>query len=158
MKVVFLDIDGVLNTERFINIQKKELGGIYDRTMNLNFDPICMKNLKKIIELTGTKIVISSTWRKSKESNGIHWKAILQNFRQYKIDENVIIGITPFIDFGTRGEEIKEWINEHKVEKFAIIDDLDNEKVDNISKNHLILCNSYWGIRDNDVEKVIEIL
>lgn len=54
MKVIFLDIDGVLNV---ISQGHDEYGGI--------FHPHLVENLKTIIEATGARIVISSSWRKS---------------------------------------------------------------------------------------------
>ena len=62
-KVIFLDIDGVLNTER----KAKE---VYDNN-NLDshdefgrlFDENALYWLNKIIDETGAEIVISSSWR-----------------------------------------------------------------------------------------------
>lgn len=61
-KIIFLDIDGVLNTERQ-----------HDRCVNEGitpvdgfgyaFDPIAVANLKRIVEETGADIVISSSWK-----------------------------------------------------------------------------------------------
>ena len=61
-KIIFLDIDGVLNHEtgyRNGNCKPYELNGhIYE-----TFDPTSKELLNKLIELTGADIVISSTWR-----------------------------------------------------------------------------------------------
>ena len=62
MKVVFLDVDGVLNTSKtfervyhsFKNTGKKEL----------EIDLFRLEYLKRIIEETNSKIVLSSTWRR----------------------------------------------------------------------------------------------
>jgi len=54
MKVIFLDIDGVLNV---IPQGHDKYGGI--------FHPEFVENLRTIIEATDAKIVISSTWRMS---------------------------------------------------------------------------------------------
>ena len=51
-KIVFLDVDGVLHS-------------IFARTESQLFRSDCLKRLKKIIEQTGAKIVLSSSWRKS---------------------------------------------------------------------------------------------
>jgi histidinol phosphatase-like enzyme len=52
MKVIFLDIDGVLNSEEFLKKNKNEA---IDRN-NVSI-------LKKIIDKTGAFIVMSSAWR-----------------------------------------------------------------------------------------------
>lgn len=49
MKVIFLDIDGVLNTDRYLKILKKQNGGVSYYGMEFNFDPRAMRNLKEII-------------------------------------------------------------------------------------------------------------
>ena len=54
MKVIFLDIDGVLNV---ISQGHDEYGSLFHK----HFED----NLRYIIEQTGAKIVISSTWRMS---------------------------------------------------------------------------------------------
>lgn len=54
MKIIFLDIDGVLNV----------IGQGHDE-YGQTFHPHLVDNLKRIIDETGAKIVISSTWRHS---------------------------------------------------------------------------------------------
>lgn len=55
MKVIFLDIDGVLNVE---NNGRDEFGRV--------FNPDYSENLKTIIDQTSAKIIISSAWRHKK--------------------------------------------------------------------------------------------
>ncbi len=55
MKIIFLDIDGVLNV--CYNGAHDEYGQA--------FHPHFVENLKKIVDETGAKIVVSSSWRKS---------------------------------------------------------------------------------------------
>lgn len=54
IKVIFLDVDGVLNSDRTV---RKTQGG-YTFVDNRQ-----MKNLKHIINMTGAKVVLSSDWR-----------------------------------------------------------------------------------------------
>jgi hypothetical protein len=54
MKVIFLDIDGVLN----VNHRERD---DYGSAFHDNF----VENLKRIIDSTGAKIVVSSSWRQS---------------------------------------------------------------------------------------------
>jgi hypothetical protein len=66
MNIIFLDIDGVLNSHR-------KLKEVYERThkphsgYNYPFDEICLSNLKVLVELTNSKLVITSSWRKDKK-------------------------------------------------------------------------------------------
>lgn len=115
MKVIFLDIDGVLN----VYPQGRD---DYGSLFHSHF----VDNLKDIIDQTGAKIVISSTWRFS----GLSIMKEMWNIRNLPGE---VIGITP--DFmhqtGTslqRGKEILSWINDWessngKIENYVIIDD-----------------------------------
>ena len=64
MKVIFLDIDGVLVCYDSVDktAEKPKLP-IDPETHMHNFHKPCVKNLNKIIEATGAKLVLSSTWR-----------------------------------------------------------------------------------------------
>ena len=54
MKVIFLDVDGVLNSQQLF--EKCE----DDQLISVDEDNI--KNLKTIVDATGAKIVLSSSW------------------------------------------------------------------------------------------------
>lgn len=107
MKVLFLDVDGVLNT--YGN------GSLY--TLNKNK----MHMLSYIIKQTKAEIVISSTWRldpfaMSRLSKRLNYK----NARIY--------GVTPRSPTGFRGQEIRSWLREHpEVSKYCILDDDDDD-------------------------------
>jgi predicted mannosyl-3-phosphoglycerate phosphatase (HAD superfamily) len=51
MKIIFLDIDGVLNNYNTLG-------------EGLNWESNAVKILKRIIKETGAKVVLSSTWRR----------------------------------------------------------------------------------------------
>ena len=59
---LFLDFDGVLNATNYAKLLRKEGIDHYDE-FGAMFDPQTINNLKYIIEYTGCKIVLSSTWR-----------------------------------------------------------------------------------------------
>ena len=75
MKVIFLDIDGVLNCQQaYINGSCEYVDGPGFKYQK--FYPPSKELLNKLIEETGAKVVISSSWRK----DGLHrmqeiWKA-----------------------------------------------------------------------------------
>ena len=91
MKVIFLDIDGVLNTSQTFIKRKHiwETTGIW----TLEIDEFRVEYLKRIIDRTGAEVVLSSTWKKDFENiDGkivpIHEKGVaLQNvLRKYGIE------------------------------------------------------------------------
>ena len=115
MKVIFLDIDGVLNV----------CYGEYDK-YGQEFHPLFVDNLRLIIEATGAKIVISSSWRMS----GLQ---TMKDMWKYRNLPGEIIDITPDgwvlykkglvpQDYD-RGHEIKYWLEHNEVENYVIIDD-----------------------------------
>ena len=53
MKVIFLDIDGVLNCKNTPNPRK----------FPYIVDPKLLKRFKRLLQCTGAKVVLSSTWR-----------------------------------------------------------------------------------------------
>lgn len=108
-KVIFLDIDGVLNV---IPQGFDRYGGIFHQ----NF----VDNLKWIIEETSADIVISSTWRLMGFDE-------LLNMWRYRDLPGRVIGITPNRGISVyRGEEICLWLSENKVDRYVIIDDDDD--------------------------------
>ena len=115
-KIMFLDIDGVLNHEtgyRNGNCKPYEMNGhIYEA-----FDPTSKELLNKLIELTGADIVISSSWR----SDGL---GAMQELWSHENMLGEVIGITPSLPavfsasldcLGStsmpRGIEIDAWLN-----------------------------------------------
>jgi hypothetical protein len=114
MKVIFLDIDGVLN----VTMQKRdEFGSL--------FHPQFEDNLKRIVTNTDAKIVITSTWRYSGLSE-------MQRMWKHRDLAGEVIDITPDLDriegySIPRGVEIKYWLdNTKELESYVIIDD-DND-------------------------------
>jgi len=104
VKVIFPDIDGVLNTRKTV----ERWGG------GIGIDEILAQRFSRLQHATGTGVVLSSTWRLSR-----NWKA---NMRR-----NGVIGIidrTPDLRDQSRGEEIQAWLDAHpRVQVYAILDD-----------------------------------
>lgn len=162
-KVIFLDIDGVLNTKWWYtqmdsNTHKDKYG--------YAFDPKAVANLKRIIEETGADIVISSSWK----CFGLSQMEDMWNERNLP---GKIIDITPNsvsdelllnadIDsiemFHIRGEEIKEWLSKHgkRISNYVIIDDMDNMLPE--QQSYFVQTNPEVGITKEDSEKAINIL
>lgn len=129
MKVLFLDFDGVLNSEtsflyeshRRSRDREHGVGGPVNETLSLH----CCAALREVlIKYPDLKIVLSTTWRTMFDLNWLKAK-----LAEYKIDSDRVIGKTPVDhDFFRRGIEIQMWLNEHpEVTHYVIIDDNDWE-------------------------------
>ena len=162
-KVIFLDIDGVLNTKWWYtqmdrNTPKDKYG--------YAFDPRSVANLKKILDETGADIVISSSWK----SLGL---SELEEMWQERGLPGKLIGITPNsvsdemllnadLDhmelFSIRGMEIKEWLSKNgkRISHYAIIDDMDNMLPE--QQSHFVKTDPEIGITKENANQVIAIL
>lgn len=140
MKVLFLDIDGVLNSaqsarfwhrNRDQKLWENELYEGWEGSLKgylaQEFCPIACQNLTMILEeLSDLKIVVSSTWRIGETVESL--KKIL-SFSD--LVSNAIISTTPVHRDDPRGLEIQAWLDEHKnhgkvneqVSHFVIVDD-----------------------------------
>lgn len=149
-KIIFLDIDGVLNV---IPEEHDEFGGCFHK----HFED----NLRWIIEQTGAKIVISSTWRFSGLS-------VMQEMWKHRALAGEVIDITPHIGICKRGYEIQEWIenNKDKIQSYCIIDD-DTDMLPHQmkffvktsgNKNHPDCIDIGYGLTKKCAKKVVKIL
>lgn len=154
IKVIFLDIDGVLNSRK------------YDRTrdyaQNTNIDETRLPLLKEIVAETGAKLVLSSTWRehwsenpKDCDESGAYLNACFAKFGLK------IYGKTPIFERNTlRKDEIEAWLRTtgEEIESFAIIDDC-SFGWDNLA-DRLVKTSAYvwFGLEKEHVQKAISLL
>lgn len=163
IKIIFLDIDGVIATPETIT----------DCSWGLTFAKQLL--LKQIIDHTRAKIVLSSSWR---TNNLITTKEYMKSAGFILVDE--IIGITirayHYIEKGIhlsipRGVEIQQWIDTNihsnngkewarkelgKDWNYIILDDNSDMLLEH--KDHFIQCNSLIGLTLEHVEQAIKIL
>lgn len=149
MKVIFLDIDGVLNTIDTFKRRKK----IYKKTRVLipRLDFYRIRYLKEIVKRTDAKIVITSSWRKYKSD----MRELESIFELFNLK---IYGVTIVDKNGIRGNEIIDFLNKHNVETFVILDD---ESCDLIGlEEYLIKTKDYWqaGLLKEHIDIAIDIL
>lgn len=162
-KIIFLDIDGVLNNEVFVNSfweilkqlkmkrpEAKELHKIVMRDDYGNlFCPTACNMLKWLVESTEAKIVISSTWRMSGLSE-------MQNMWKHRGLAGEVIDITPVMMSRERGEEIAQWLSKNEHEEYVILDD-DADMLEE-QKNNFVQQDFRYGLTFDDTLKAIRIL
>ncbi len=150
MKVIFLDIDGVLNSAIY--------DAERDRSKLSYIDKTRLPLLKQIVDATNAKIVLSSTWRE-------HWNRSCE-----LCDDNGKYLNDCFAEFGLsiydktpdpklhsdRDEEIREWLlTQRDVENYVILDDT-YYNWGNL-KDHFVKTSMYFG-RGLESRHVLEAL
>lgn len=138
MKVIFLDFDGVLNSLRtMVGFKGKPSWPLTERhelsSYHPNLDPVAVGLLKRTVEETGAKIVVSSTWRLSSSLRNFH---TIFDYYDWNTAE-IVIGVTGQVKFDDpseysrhgRGTECLQWIElwnktkNDKIEDYVCIDD-----------------------------------
>lgn len=155
MKVIFLDIDGVLNTPSSESRCGEYIGIDDDKT----------KMLAEIVKRTNAEIVLVSTWKK-------YWRKEeklkpLQDYSATYLDEKLkkfgIKATDKTKDksdgkYLSRGEGILEYIERNKVEKCVILDDFQFDYDGCDLTDYLIKTKQTEGLTKAQAEKACEIL
>ena len=153
MKILFLDFDGVMVTDRY-QAQLTATNSPLRDDYGAKFDPVCVENLRRIIDSTDADIVVISTWKMEMELDGIQkmWDA-----RQLP---GKVIGVTPDIDPIHRGDEVQAWLDANPgAVRYAIIDDTPFLNFFNEEQlPHLFKVDERTGLDEKTVTKVIELL
>lgn len=151
MKVIFLDVDGVLNSNDYMEYtSKNNVKGILEE-----IDPKKIDMLKQVLNITGAKIVVSSSWRNIRKFEKLRELFFLYGIR---LDEKI-----PLIG-NNRGLEIKQYLKEHaNIEQYIILDDEVFDSFDEELTNNLILTKedqndtSYGeGLQFKHINQIIE--
>lgn len=146
IKVIFLDVDGVLNSRK---TTRRTAGGyVFVGSRQV-------KNLKHIIKETGAKVVLSSDWRYDRED-----PAYNRDFLELK-DELLRYGIrfygfTPELPSAHRGAEIDQWLNNHEEVCGSVI--LDDRADIEPNKDHWVRTTMSHGLGVKETEDAIRIL
>lgn len=164
MRVLFLDIDGVLNNPGTYSVAapwRREP----DELIRVPVDPVCMARLNRLVAETDAKIVISSSWRLF-----TRFEDLGPALKRYGLVADVI-GETPDLvndpvwleawrtregapfayERIERGMEIGEWLQGHpEVTTFAILDDCSDMSD---LKDRLVLTDPVVGLDDPDVAR-----
>ena len=165
-KIIFLDFDGVLNTEHYQSLLQYQ-GKSWQDEYGAFFDPNAVKQLKRIIDATGADIVIESSWKYL----GLDAMKELWEIRNLP---GRVIDITPSsvsdeylsnVDLDNldasmlhcKGIEIASWLAEQTEDiRYVIIDD--EYVILESQLPHFILTNPYEGITEEQANMSILIL
>lgn len=151
-KVIFLDIDGVLNNTNYA--QQKHIKYFYRSEAYMDMSNV--EQLRRIQSATGAKIVISSSWRRYMS---------LDEFMVMfaKIGVYNVIGMTNPDYKLTRGEQINEYVKKHDIRTFVVLDDglLIRREFDVVPKRvakRFVRVSQLYGLTKEDADDAIRVL
>lgn len=152
MKIIFLDVDGVLNI-------MSDSYRTFMKPRGQHIEPHLVQRLNYLIEKTEAKVVISSSWRHDMED--LEKQLTEQGFKYWED----VIGKTGHDPEGWRGNEIKEWLrnyDEHKIEAFCVLEDepidICGKYCNAIQAYYVVQTDINEGLSNNDVKRAIYIL
>ena len=165
IKVIFLDIDGVLNSEKLVD--KLYNSGIKEWSEDDVYNFIDEEIINKLVDFCNeykVKIVITSSWRHFYFDDTIKY---FQEKRNKKLHPLIpyIIGQTPRLykekeNGGSeqlcRGDEIQYYIETYHIENYVILDD-DSDMLDS-QLEHFVQTDYKYGLLDKHFEQMKNIL
>lgn len=151
-KIIFLDIDGVLNYDSWFRGRFVGGEGLYADELEAATDPACVQRLNMIVQQTGALVVLSSSWRHSApweetaqalvERRGFCGTMIGRTPLNGDVDRRPVSEVDPrvFMRFQgrrpkaaelqsrvyPRGYEIQQWLDSNPPCHFVILDDDDD--------------------------------
>ena len=138
MKLLFLDIDGVMTTDE----------GMINNEKLYSFSSSCVEVLNKILSSNNVRIILTSSWRTVFD--------VEKQCRIFKENDVVQLPMGQIKDLGYkhRNLEIKSYLENRKVEGFVILDDM---QIDGFDDN-FILIDPRNGLSEEHIERVNEML
>lgn len=177
MNVVFLDVDGVLNSESYaLKLEERHRALGHEDPARPKRETTCdcfklyhqidrdaVARVNRLVAVTASKIVISSSWRKRFDPPELE-RILVEHGLVAEI-----IGVTPdghvspemLIVYGAlermyRGYEIDFWLRKHpEVDRFVILDDGSDMAM---HKNRLVQTDCEEGLLDDHVELAIRVM
>lgn len=160
MKVIFLDVDGVLNSMAYFKTNEGRRNEISE---------FHLEKLSKIYKTCDAHIVLSSTWRDLNNEYNIEcyqmWNYLVDSLSRYGMK---IMSRTPIINHN-RPLEIKTWLD-NRVDKddiqfVSLDDDFSKESYDKYGIGDCLVKTRFFcdkvdegGLQDEHVDKAIKIL
>jgi histidinol phosphatase-like enzyme len=163
MKIIFLDIDGVLNSDVYdqSDYYKKATAGmsgyeVIEKAHHLQLDPDAIKLMNELVERSGAEVVLSSTWREKYTPEQMT-DMLKGRGATFKISASTPILFGKLSSRIPRGKEIGEYLFKLKEwpESFVIIDDHDDMLK---LKSNLVQTHVKFGLTKEIVEKALKIL
>ncbi len=144
MRVLFFDIDGVLNDHTWNEIAQSN-----------TIMPRCVEEFNRIIHETGCKLVISSAWRYMVAGHAVTLGGFSYLLRTHGVTaKGEIVGMTvPDEEIADRADQITDWVNNHlDVAEWVAIDDLDLP----LPYDNFVKTDGKVGLTADDADEIIK--
>lgn len=162
LKLIFLDIDGCLNSDRYMRSplyleETKDYNPhgmeIINKAHHTHLDPEAIRLVNLLVDKTGAEVILSSTWRNRYSIDEMNSMLAMRG-ATFKIT-----GITPiFFSFRGRGGEIKDFLDDLGEEvSFVILDDVNQFHHYDFEKE-FIQTTEEDGLTMAHVERAIKVL
>ena len=159
LKVLFLDIDGVLNCTfptpsddyEWVDLDEWRYG----------FNPQLVARLRYVLANTGCKIVVSSSWRHHTSYAPYepteNWRDVLAR-KLGRTREETFAGETGRDPKGKRGLEINKWLDENPVDSFCVVDDEVSDITPYVDRRKVVKTDMKHGLTIEDARRIIQVL
>ena len=163
MKVVFLDLDGVLATTKEFHLNeskfKKKHQWANELNVNYPFNPGCVDILNGVLDETGWDIVLSSDWKDHWDLDGLDTIFIANGVKKSPIDVTHSRTMVPNkcnLE-QDRAYQILSWVQENKPEDWVVFDDLKLGELFEVRgyKDNFFLCKSEEGLKKTGLKDKI---
>lgn len=152
--IVFLDIDGVLNTDEFLcRVQSYPRGSEEHADDGAYLDPRLVRRLDRLCREASAKVVVSSSWRLMDD---------FEDIRQWLAQKGLtaeVIGKTPYLPNAQRGTEIRYWLDvdgkRMGVSAYVVLDD--GSDMDAV-RSRFIQTSDQEGLTDEQVDRAVQLL
>lgn len=150
MRLLFLDIDGVLNGH------EKNAAGV------CGIRPDCAVQLNRVLEKTGCRLVITSAWRYLIHSGvmtrtGFERMLQTHGINAYERIEGLTRPDANLSDKHERGKQIRDYLQGKQLEAYAVVDD-DGEIGIPEAGHPFVKTDGKVGLTDADADRLIELL
>jgi hypothetical protein len=165
MKTIFLDIDGVLATNKQYMMNRKKFWDKNDIAKDLKipypFDPKCVKIFNEILDSTGADIVLSSDWKLHFSLGDLDKIFKFNGVNKSPIDTTVNEDASMSNQTMNRAYQIGDYISKNDITNYVVIDDLNVGKYMSITneEDKFVLTQNFEGIKQLGIkEKILNIL
>jgi hypothetical protein len=133
MTVVFLDLDGVLCTDKEFFMSQVRFQSKHEWAKELNvqypFNPGCVNIFNELSDLVDFKVVLSSDWKDHYNLDKLNTIFVKNGVKMVPMAVTHSYKVDLFSTLeDNRHFQIMSWVNKHKPDKWLVLDDLDMTK------------------------------